>query len=322
MQTVFSGYILSKIGNMADRLDSMSILVTAVDAGSLSAAARELGTPLATVSRRVAELEERLGTRLLLRSARGLALTDAGTAYVVACRRILEQVAEAERTAAGEFSTPKGLLTLTSPIVFGRLHLLPVIADFLKAYPEVDVRLEQSDRPVSLQEEQIDAAIRIGRLPDSSLRARRVGAVRWVVCASPAYLAARGRPERAEDLAQHDCITFENLMSADRWRFGEGRDNRQIRIRSRMIVNTAEAAIGAAEAGLGIARVLSYQVADAVAARRLAIVLETEEPEAWPVNILYGGGLVPQKLRAFIDFAAPRLGSALSGHVGEGPKLS
>lgn len=296
---------------MADRLDSMSILIAVVDAGSISAGARELGMPLATVSRRVADLEDRLSTQLLLRSARGLGLTDAGTAYVAACRRILEQVAEAERTAAGEFSAPKGLLTLTSPIVFGRLHLLPVIADFLKAYPEVDARLEQSDRLVSLQEEHIDAAIRIGHLPDSSFRARRLGQVRWVVCASPSYLAARGRPEHAEDLTYHDCITFENLMPADRWRFGDGRDNRQVQIHSRMSVNTAEAAIGAAEAGLGVTRVLSYQVADAVAARRLVIVLETEEPEAWPVNILYGAGLVPQKLRAFIDFAAPRLSSAL-----------
>ncbi|AXS42395.1 LysR family transcriptional regulator [Breoghania sp. L-A4] len=302
---------------MADRLDSMSILIAAVDAGSLSAGARELGMPLATVSRRVAELEEKLRTQLLLRSVRGLALTEAGTVYVAACRRILEQVAEAERTAAGEYSTPRGLLTLTSPIVFGRLHMVPVLADFLKAYPDVDVKLEQSDRLVSLHEEQIDAAIRIGHLPDSSLRARRLGEVRWVVCASPAYLAARGRPERAEDLAHHDCITFENLMSADRWRFGNGRDDRQVRIRSRLIVNTAEAAIDAAEAGLGIARVLSYQVAGAVAAGRLAIALETEEPEAWPVSILYGGGLVPQKLRAFIDFAGPRLSSVLSKGVGQ-----
>ncbi|MEZ5938988.1 MAG: LysR family transcriptional regulator [Hyphomonadaceae bacterium] len=303
---------------MTDRLDSMSILLAAVDAGSLSAGARELGIPLATVSRRVADLEERLRTQLLVRSARGLVLTDAGTAYVAACRRILEQVDEAERTAAGKFSAPKGLLNLTSPIVFGRLHLLPVIADFLKAYPEVDVRLEQSDRLVSLQEEQIDAAIRIGRLPDSSFRARRIGEVRQVVCASPAYLSARGRPEYAEDLAHHDCITFENLMSADRWRFGEGRDSRQIRVRSRMIVNTAEAAIRAAEAGLGVTRVLFYQIADAVAAGRLAIILEAEEPEAWPVSILYGGGLVPQKLRAFIDFSAPRLSSVLSNGAGKG----
>lgn len=322
MQMVFSETSLSNFENMTDRLDSMSILITAVDAGSLSAGARELGTPLATVSRRVAELEEKLGTQLLLRSARGLVLTDSGTAYVAACRRILEQVAEAERTASGEYSAPKGRLTLTSPIVFGRLHMVPVITEFLKAYPDVDVRLEQCDRLVSLQEEQIDAAIRIGHLPDSSLRARRVGDVRWVACASPAYLAARGRPERAEDLVDHDCITFENLMSADRWRFGDGRDERYVRIRSRLIVNTAEAAIDAAKAGLGITRVLSYQVAKALADKCLEIVLETEEPEAWPVNILYGNGLVPQKLRTFIDFAAPRLTSTLSGIAGKGTKAS
>ncbi len=297
---------------MVDRLDSMFILVTAVDAGSFTAGARELGMPLATVSRRVAELEERLGAQLVTRSTRGLALTEAGATYVAACRRILEQVAEAERAAAGEFSMPRGLLTVTAPIVFGRIHMVPLITAFLKAYPDVDVRLHQGDRMVSFQEEHVDLAVRIGHLPDSSLRARRVGAVREVVCASPAYLAARGEPERAEDLAHHDCITFENLMVADRWRFGD----RQVRIGSRLIVNTADAAIGAAEAGLGLTRVLSYQVAEAVADGRLKIVLTGDEPEAWPVHLLYGGGILPQKLRAFIDFAAPRLSAALSGHTG------
>ena len=297
---------------MVDRLDSMFILVTAVDAGSFTAGARELGMPLATVSRRVAELEERLGAQLVTRSTRGLALTEAGATYVAACRRILEQVAEAERAAAGEFSMPRGLLTVTAPIVFGRIHMVPLITAFLKAYPDVDVRLHQGDRMVSFQEEHVDLAVRIGHLPDSSLRARRVGAVREVVCASPAYLTARGEPERAEDLAHHDCITFENLMVADRWRFGD----RQVRIGSRLIVNTADAAIGAAEAGLGLTRVLSYQVAEAVADGRLKIVLTGDEPEAWPVHLLYGGGILPQKLRAFIDFAAPRLSAALSGHTG------
>ena len=297
---------------MVDRLDSMFILVTAVDAGSFTAGARELGMPLATVSRRVAELEERLGAQLVTRSTRGLALTEAGATYVAACRRILEQVAEAERAAAGEFSMPRGLLTVTAPIVFGRIHMVPLITAFLKAYPDVDVRLHQGDRMVSFQEEHVDLAVRIGHLPDSSLRARRVGAVREVVCASPAYLTARGEAERAEDLAHHDCITFENLMVADRWRFGD----RQVRIGSRLIVNTADAAIGAAEAGLGLTRVLSYQVAEAVADGRLKIVLTGDEPEAWPVHLLYGGGILPQKLRAFIDFAAPRLSAALSGHTG------
>ena len=152
--------------------------------------------PLASVSRRVAELEERLGTQILLRSTRGLSLTEPGEAYLAACRTILEQVGEAERVAAGEFSVPKGLLAVSAPIVFGRLHVLPIITAFLNIYPEVDVRLEQSDRTVSLIEEHIDAAIRIGHLPDSSMRARRVGQVRRIVCASPGYLSDRGRPER------------------------------------------------------------------------------------------------------------------------------
>lgn len=296
---------------MADRLEAMQILVTAVDAGSLSAGARRLGLPLATVSRRVAELETRLGTTFLHRSSRGLTLTEPGAAYVAACRRVLEEVAEAERIAAGEFITPRGILSLTAPIVFGRIHVLPVVMDFLAAYPEVDVRLEQTDRPISLQEEHIDAAIRIGRLPDSSLRARKVGAVRRVVCASAAYLARHGLPDRPENLADHACITFENLMSADRWTFGEGRASHVVPIRSRLAVNTAEAAIDAAVAGLGITRVLSYQVAAAVAAGHLVIVMAEHEPEPWPVNLLYRGGLVPRKVRTFIDFSAPRLETAL-----------
>lgn len=298
---------------MADRLESMHMLVTCVDAGSLSAGARRLGLPLATVSRRVAELEARFGTTLLHRSARGLALTDPGAAYVAACRRILDDVSEAERAAAGEYSAPQGLLNLTAPIVFGRLHVLPVVCAFLKAHPQVDVRLEQTDRPISLQEEHFDAAIRIGHLPDSALRARRVGAVRRVVCASPDYLAAHGRPSVPQDLETHACVTFENLMPADRWTFGEGRDSHPVRIRSRLSVNTAEAAIGAAISGLGITRVLSYQAARAVACGELEILLADHEPSPWPVSILYRGGLVPQKLRAFVDFAAPRLEAVLGG---------
>jgi len=297
---------------MSDRFESMTILVAAVDVGSLSAGARRLGLPLATVSRRVSELEERLGTRILLRSARGLTLTEPGEAYLAACRSILEQLGEAERTAAGEFREPKGLLTLSAPVVFGRLHVLPVVAEFLKAYPEVDVRLEQTDRPVSLTEEHFDATIRIGQPSDSSLRARRVGAVRRVICASPAYLAERGCPQQPEDLSRHDCISFESLMPSDRWRFGEGASERQVRIRSRMSVNTAEAAIAAAETGLGITRVLSYQVAASVAQGTLRIVLQDAEPAPWPVHILYRGGTVPRKLRVFVDFAGPRLSAALS----------
>ena len=289
-----------------DRLDAMSLLVAAVDAGSFSAAARRLGLPLATVSRRVSDLEARLGTQLVERSQRGLTPTETGETYIAACRVILDQVGEAERVAAGEFREPKGLLTLTAPVVFGRLHVMPILTEFLKTYPDVDVRLEQTDRPVSLSEEHLDAAIRIGHLADSALRARRIGQVRKVACASPSYLAARGHPARPEDLTPHDCITFERLMRADRWQFGEGEAERTVPVRSRMIVTTAEAAIAAAEAGLGITRVLSYQIAETVASGRLKVILEADEPAPWPIHIVYRPGMVPRKLRAFVDFAAAR----------------
>lgn len=269
--------------------------------------------PLATVSRRVAELEMELGAELVLRSARGLTPTDAGAAYLEAAGRILEDVAEAERAASGEFSAPRGILTLTAPIVFGRLHVLPVVIDFLKTHPDVDIRLEQTDRPVSLHEEHFDLAVRIGSLPDSSLIARQLGFVRQVVCAGPDYLARNGVPARPEDLADHHCITFGNLMSPRNWRFGAGRAEVSVPIRSRFVVNTAEAAMAAAEAGLGMTRVLSYQIADALSDGRLVTILDSFEPDPWPVSFVYPPrGLVPQKLRSFLSFAAPRISDVLN----------
>ena len=291
-----------------DRLESMSMLVAAVDAGSISAAARRLGRPLATVSRRISDLEAHLGTRLLNRSSRRLTLTNAGRSYVAACQRILEDVQEAERAATGEYSAPRGQLTVTAPIVLGRLHVLPVVSEFLAAYPEIDLRMVLADRVVNLFEEQFDLAVRIGDLPDSSLIATRVGAIRRVICASPAYLSARGTPENPNDLSQHDCVTFEGLMAREAWTFTVGKTVMSVPIRSRLVINTAEAAIDAAIAGLGLTRVLSYQVATALEVARLAVVLEEFEPSPSPVSLVYGGGrLLPLKLRAFIDFAAPRL---------------
>ncbi len=295
-----------------DRLEAMSILREAVDAGSLSAAGRRLGIPLPTVSRKVSDLEKHLGTRLLNRSNRRLTLTDSGRSYVAACKRILEDVAEAERTAAGEYSTPTGDLALAAPVVFGRLHVLPVVTAFLKAYPDIDIRLVLSDRVVDLLEEHIDLAVRIGNLPDSSLVATRVGTIRRVVCASPSYLAARGTPRRPSDLARHACITFEGLMAPDTWTFPVGKADTSVAVRSRLVVNTAEAAIDAAIAGLGVARVLSYQAARALRDGTLRLALEAFEPPAVPVSLVHAGqGLLPVKLRAFLDFAAPRLKAAL-----------
>jgi DNA-binding transcriptional LysR family regulator len=291
----------------------MSILVTAAEAGSLSAAARRLGTPVATVSRKVSDLEEQLKTRLLSRTSRHLTLTDAGRSYVEACKRILEQVDEAERAAAGEYSAPKGHLIITAPVVFGRLHVLPIITAFLKAYRDINVRLVLADRITNLLDDHIDLAVRIGPLSDSSLVATRVGTVRLILCGSPSYFAGRGTPRRLAELGAHDCITVEGVMAAENWRFSVGKSSASVAIHPRLVVNTAEAAIDAAIAGLGVTRVLSYQVDDAVRAAALAVVLQDFEPTPWPVNMIYAGGrLLPIKLRAFIDFAAPRLKARLS----------
>lgn len=296
-----------------DRLEAMSLFVAAVEAGSLSAAGRRFGVPLATVSRKVSDLERHLKTRLLNRSTRQLSLTDAGHAYLVACRRILAEVGEAERSAAGEYSTPTGELIITAPIVFGRLHVLPVVTEFLAAYPDVNVRLTLGDRISQLIEEHIDLAIRIGPLADSSMVAIRIGSIRHVVCASPAYLAEHGTPKTPNELAAHSCITFEGLASLATWTFLADKAELAVPIRSRLQVNTAEAAIDAAIAGVGMTRVLSYQISAAVRSGALHPVLETFEPEPWPASLVHAGqGLLPVKLRAFLDFAAPRLKQRLA----------
>jgi DNA-binding transcriptional LysR family regulator len=293
---------------MADRFESMSILVAVVEAGSFSAAARQLKMPLATVSRKVAELESHLRARLLHRSTRQLSLTEAGQSYVAACRRILEEVVEAERAASGEYAAPKGELVITAPVVFGRLHVLPVVADFLKTYPEIDVRMVLTDRVVPLLEEHIDVALRIAELADSNFVAAPIGTVRRVVCASPAYFAEHGTPTTPLQLATHACITFEQMTSRQVWSFMSGKSEIAVPVRSRLAVSTAEAAVDAAVAGVGITRVVSYQMADALRAGALKIVLASFEPAPWPVSLVHTGqAILPLKLRAFLDFSTPRL---------------
>ncbi len=303
-----------------DRLESMQVLMTAVEAGSLSAAGRRLGIPLATVSRKVSELESHLRTQLLTRTRQGLTLTDAGRSYVAACKRILEEVGEAERAASGEYSAPKGDLIIAAPIVFGRLHVLPIVIEFLKTYSDIDIRMVLADRVTNLFDEQVDVAVRIGELPDSSLIATRVGFIRRVVCGSPAYFAAWGTPKRPAELGAHDCITFDGRASPEAWTFRMRKEDASVEIHSRLIVNTAEAAIDAAIAGLGITRVLSYQVATAIRADALTIALTEFEPSPWPVSLVFAGQrLLPLKLRAFLDFATPRLRERLSEHTAREP---
>ena len=268
---------------------------------------------LATVSRRVSDLEAHLRTKLLVRTSRRLDLTDAGKSYVAACRDILASLDEAERAAAGEYAAPVGEIVVTAPIVFGRMHMLPMVVEFLKRYPDIEVRLMLTDRVTNFNEDRVDVALRIGNLPDSSLIATRLGSVRRVTCASPGYLEAHAPPPlRPEDLGAHVCITFEGLTSPQVWRFGAGKSEMAVAVKSRLVVNTAEAAIDAAVAGLGITRVLSYQVSSDILAGRLQVILDAFEPEPWPVNLVYPArGLLPLKTRAFLDFATVQLRKAL-----------
>jgi DNA-binding transcriptional LysR family regulator len=244
----------------------------------------------------------------LIRSTRQLTLTDAGAAYIADCRRILEHVGEAERAASGEYSLPRGDLVVTAPVVFGRLHVLPVVEAFLDAFPEIDVRLALSDRNADLIDDRVDVAVRIGILADSSMMAIKLGSVRRAVCASPDYLARHGMPKTPDDIATMPCIAFDGLIASMDWRFAVNGNERSIAVRSRLSVNTVEAALEAAIAGVGMARVLSYQAAEGVADGRLRIVLADYELDPLPVSLVHlGQGVLPRKTRAFLDFAAPKL---------------
>jgi DNA-binding transcriptional LysR family regulator len=296
-----------------DRLDSMSILVTVAQAGSLSAAARLLDAPLTTVSRKISDLEGHLKTQLLTRSSRRISLTDAGMSYVAACKRILEDVGEAERIAAGEYTAPKGELSVTAPIVFGRLHLVPLLADFLRAYPDIDVRLTLSNRQVNLTEEGIDAALRVGDLPDSALIATRVGTIRRVFAASPGYLKARGAPQKPTDLVGHDCIGVQGFTGSGFWSVA---DDGEIPVRYRLIVNSTDAACEAAKEGMGIVSVFSHHVASNFQDGTLVSVLPDFKRETLPLSLVRGAGeYLPLKLRAFLDFVTPRLKARLAAEA-------
>ena len=295
-----------------DRLDAMAVLLAVVETGSLSAASRALHSPLPTVSRKISELEAHLGVRLITRTSRKILLTEAGESYVAAAREILGRVEEAERRASGEYIAPRGDLTMTAPIVFGRLHVLPVISDFLKAFPDINIRLIMSDRSASLADEQIDVALRISRLAESNLIATRLGSIRTTVYANPDYMKRHPRPLHPRDLADHECIAFEGVLSHRFWTFREGGQDISITIRTRLSVNTAEAAVDAAASGLGVTRVMSYQAKRAVEAGLLVPLLEDFEQEASPVHLVHlSQGLMPLKLRTFLDFAAPRLRTVL-----------
>jgi DNA-binding transcriptional LysR family regulator len=296
-----------------DRFEAMSVVLAVAEAGSLSEAARRQKTPLATISRKVSELEAHLETKLFNRSSRALVLTDAGRSFVAASKRILADVAEAERAASGEYATPRGELILSAPVALGRILLLPLLGDFLKSFPEVDVQLGLQDRAVNLLEEQVDVALRIGVLADSSLIAIRVGEIHRIVCASPDYLKARGTPRSPEELQGHDCISFAPLISPKSWTFTRDQTEYAVPVQSRLVVGNLDSACDAARAGMGIAMAFSYNVAAFVKAGALIRLLDTYQPPPHPVSLVYSSGrFMPIKLRAFLDFAIPRLKEGLA----------
>jgi DNA-binding transcriptional LysR family regulator len=291
----------------------MSVLLAAVESGSLSKASRDLRLPLATVSRKVAELEAYLNATLLIRSAKGLELTPAGHSYVTAAKAILEQLTEVERAAAGEYTEPKGDLVVTAPIMFGRLHVLPVVTRFLAAYPDVSVGLVMTDRVAHFLDDQVDVALRIGPLLDSSLIATRLGSVRHVICASPDYLAANGTPSTPDDLGRHSVISFQSVSVLSSWDFESEGAEVTASFRSRLSVNTIDAAIDAGLSGAGLVRAVSYQIVDHVRSGRLKLVLESFEPAPRPVHLVYDAqSRLPLKLRAFVDFVIPRMRERLA----------
>lgn len=292
-----------------DRIDLMAAFVAVAEAGSFVAAARRLGRSPAGLTRAVAALEDRLGARLFTRTTRVVALTDAGRRHLEPCRAVLRSMAAIESSAAAERREALGSLVVTAPVVFGRLHVLPVVADFLRRHPSVDVRMVLADAVVSLVDAGIDVGVRIAHLRDSTLRAVRVGSVRRALYASPAYLAAHGEPRTPADLAGHACIAFTGAgQEPARWAFGRGAARRTVAVAPRLVVNLAEPAIDAAVTGFGITRVLSYMVDHLVRAGALRVVLPSFEPPAIPVHVVHPAGRhLPLRTRLFVDLAVAAL---------------
>ena len=290
-----------------DRLDTMRVFVAVADRGSFAEAARRLDLAPVQVTRAVASLEERLGQRLFHRTTRRIHLTEAGVRYLDDCRRILRELDDAE-SALVEGAEPRGLVQLTAPVMFGRLHIQPLVLAYLEAHPLVRVRVLFTDQIVSLVEEEVDVAVRIGELPDSALICQPVGQVRRILCASPAYLRRRGTPRSLDQLREHRLIATSAVTVPREWVFYEDGQPRSVRIDPQLVVNSTEAAVEAAVAGFGLARVLSYQIAAPLGEGRLETVLAQLEPRPLPVQIVYDE---PRRrtarVRSLVDFLVPRL---------------
>ncbi|MDC7787767.1 LysR substrate-binding domain-containing protein [Rhodoplanes sp. TEM] len=291
-----------------DRLGTMRAFVAVADAAGFAAAARRLGMSAPAVTRAIADLEQAVGTRLLRRTTRVVRLTEAGHRFLADCRRILAETDEAMALAAGSQAEPRGRVVVTAPAMFGRRHVAPVMLAVAERYPRLALQTVFVDRVVDLVDEGVDVAVRIAHLGDSALTAARVGAVRRVVCAAPAYLDRHGVPAAPRDLAAHEAIAFSHAAADALWAFPAGGRTMTVRPRTRMVVNSAEMAVAAAAAGLGLARVLSYQAVHEVRAGRLRIVLAAHEPPPVPVHVVHADGRrAAARVRAVVDLAVERL---------------
>ena len=291
-----------------DRLQAMSTFVAVVDSGGFASAARKLNLSPPVVTRAVAELEERLGLRLLTRTTRVVRITDAGARYAEDCRRILAQIDEAEVAASGESAAARGTLTITAPVLFGREYVTPLVTQYLQRCPGVQANCLFLDRVVNLMEEGVDVAVRIGELPDSSLHATRVGRVRRVVVAAPAYLRQHGVPLRPADLAQHVIVAAGGITAAPEWRFVAAGKPLVQHVQPRLRTTTNDAALAATLAGFGLTRLMSYQVNRLVDSGALQLVLQEFENAPLPVHVLHLEGRRPtQKVRGFIDLVVTSL---------------
>ena len=291
-----------------DRFRELTTFLAVAEEGAFNGAARRLGLSPPAVTRLVTGLEERLGVQLFTRTTRRVALTEAGARLREDAQRILVELEEAETAAAGARAVPRGHLRLTAPLLFGQRYMAPILRSFLDAHPAMTASALFVDRNVNLLEEGLDLALRIGVLPDSTLAARRVGAVRHIVVAAPGYLARHGRPEAPADLMPHRLIYAATVTDRPAWTFSRGGRQETLRLAPALTLNTLEAAITAAEEGWGITRALSYQVADALAAGRLVELMASAEDREVPVHLLHAEGRrAAAKIRSFIDFAAARL---------------
>ncbi|ATB32256.1 LysR family transcriptional regulator [Melittangium boletus] len=291
-----------------DRLETLRVFVTVAEEAGFASAARRLAMSPPAVTRAIAALEERIGTRLLHRTTRIVRLTETGTRFLADCKRILGELEEAEASAAGSHTEPRGQLGVTASLMFGRMFIAPLLLDFLARHPRVMARTLLVDRVVDLVDEGLDVAIRIAHLEDSTLTAVRVGSVRRVVCASPRYLAEHGIPRTPAELSRFEAFTLSSTVAPQPWAFASGTRNQTVSPPTRLIVNTTEVAIAAAVAGRGLTRVLSYQIAPELRAGQLRIVLEDFEPPPLPIHVVYPEGRrANARVRAFVDFAVERL---------------